>query len=267
MIEQKLQQAAENLPEHSGDYPAVEERVKRKQYKSRPVRRKRLAIAMVLAVLLVGCVAVTEPDYHLYNGTLRGYDPGMDEIYKMRGLAWKDTQKEAEKLGITLPETLGGYPVIDFNRYNLTNQEVPHWYALLAPRYVYHSSFYGVEMEEPYVSPDGIEGTRHWREGAEITYGSTNDEIWRRQFGFDEHDVFVAGNYKLGRGNVEEITSQEYQGYTLYIGKILYETFDYPNWDVTWVDYGRGVVFSVDGEFETPDALIGYAKEIIDLNK
>lgn len=254
MIEQKLQAAANVLPEPRGNFPAVEERIKHKQRtKSRP--RKRLVAALLLVVLLVGCVAVTAPDYHLYNGTLHGYSPA------------EDTQKEADKLGIILPETLGGYPVIAYNRYNLTNQEVPIWWAWLSPRYVYHSSFYGMEIEEPWVDPNGTEGIRIRREGAEITCGPTDDTIWRRQFGYDENDVFVAGNWMLAHHPVVGITSQEYQGITIYIGQIELSLLEHPQWDVTWVDYDKGVVFCIATDAENPDTLIGYAKQIIDLNK
>ena len=255
MIEQTLQNAADKLPESRSDFWAVEEKVKEKKNRSRSLPRRRFAVAMVLCILLVGCVAISEPDYHLYNGTLHGYTPA------------EDTHREADKLGITLPETLGGYPVIGFSRYNLTNQDVPYWYALLAPRYVYYSSFYGVDMEEPWVSPEGIEGTHHWSEGADVTYGSTDDEIWRRQFGFDEDNTFVAANWTLANHPVEEITSFEYEGFTVYVAKIGITFKEKPMWDVSWVDEANGVVFSVQEYYESPDTLIEYAKQIIDLNK
>lgn len=254
MIEEKLQKAANHLPDPRSDFTSVEEKIRQK-CQPKAIPKRRFAIVMVLAVLLVGCVAIAEPDYHLYNGTLHGYTPA------------EDTQKEADTLGITLPETLGGYPVIDFNRYNLTNQDVPYWYALLAPRYVYQSSFYGIDMEESYISEDGIEGTHHWSEGADVTYGSTDDEIWRRQFGYDDNNVFVAGNWALANHPVEEITSFEYEGITVYVAKIGITFKEKPMWDVTWVDEANGVVFSIDEYCESPDTPIEYAKQIIDLNK
>ena len=267
MIEQKLQQAADSLPAHRSDYPALEEHVRKTQYRSKPIRRKRLAIAMVLAVLLVGCVAVREPDYHLYNGNWAGFISGMDGTSELEGWAWKETQKAANKLEITLPETLGGYPVINFNRYNLTDRKVLIQFAWLNPRYVYQSGFYGKVWEEPWLSPDGTEGTRQRQEGAEVTFGPTDDEVWRRQFGFDENDTCVGSNYTTGRVDTEGITCMEHEGITIYAGKVLYDTLDLPHWVVTWVDYGHGAVFCVDGESEAPDSLIEYAKQIIDLNK
>ena len=268
MIEKKLQQAAEALPENRSDFSVVENRITEKARHPRPVRRRRLAIAMVLAVLLVGCVAVTEPDYHLYNGNWWNFIPGLfsdpaDDFEMHDDL----TRKAAEELGITLPETLGGHPIISYNRYNLTTKRVPIQLAWLSPKFVYHSSYYGVEKEEPWVSPNGIAGTRHWVEGAQIKYGPTDDEIWHRQFGFDENDVYTAANFTLANHPVEMITSVEYEGRILYVGQFDFSNYEHPHWEVTWVDHGNGVVFSVNGEAETPDTLIEYAKEIIELNK
>ena len=268
MIEQKLQQAADTLPESRSSFSAVENHIAEKARCPRPARRRRLAIAMILAVLLVGCVAVTEPDYHLYNGNWWNFIPGLfsdpaDDFEMHDDLTWK----AAEELGITLPETLGGHPTIGYNRYNLTTKKVPIQIAWLSPKYVYHSSYYGVEKEEPWVSPDGIEGTRHWVEGAQVKYGSTGDEIWRRQFGFNENDVYTAANFTLANHPVKEITSLEYKDITIYVGRFDFSAYEQPHWEVTWVDPENSVVFSVNGEAETPDSFIAYAKEIIELNR
>lgn len=267
MIEEKLQTAADHLPDPRGDFRVVEEKIRRRKQRIKAAPRRRFAIVMLLAVLLVGCVAISEPDYHLYNGnwwqfTSLGYD--LAEIFEVED---NQTQAAAKKLGITLPETLGGHPAIAYDRYNLTNQETLIQFAWLSPRYVYQSSFYGVEMTEPYISEDGHEGTGHWREGAGVTYGPTDDEIWRRQFGYDENNVFVAGNWTLANHPVEEITFFEYEGITVYVAKIGITFKEKPMWDVTWVDEANGVVFSIDEYYETPDTLIEYAKQIIDLNK
>ena len=268
MMEQKLQNAANALPENRSDFSAVENRAAQKARRLKPLRRKRLAIAMVLAILLVGCVAVTEPDYHLYNGNWWNFIPGLfsdpaDDFEMHDDL----TRKAAEELGITLPETLGGNPIIGYNRYNLTTKKVPIQLAWLSPKYVYHSSYYGVEMEEPWGSPNGISGTRHWVEGAQVKYGPTDDEIWHRQFGFDENNVFTATNFTLANHTVAAITSVEYEDITIYVGQFDFSTYEQPHWEVTWVDTESGAVFSVNGEAETPDTLIEYAQQIIDLNK
>jgi hypothetical protein len=268
MIEEKLQSAANALPENFNDFSAVENRIADKANRSMPLRRRRLVIAMVLAILLVGCVAVTEPDYHLYNGNWWQFLPGLyEDPAKTFDLHWEQTQKATDKLGITLPETLGGYPVISYNRFNLTTKKVPIQIAWLSPKYVYHSSYYGMEKAESYISPEGIEGTRHWREGSSILYGSTDDEIWRRQFGFDENNVFTASNHTDSWLQLDKITALAYMDFTLYVCKITSEELEFTNWKVTWVDDNNGVVFSIDSQWEDSDALTEYAKQIIDLNK
>ena len=267
MIEEKLQNAANHLPDPRGDFLSVEEKVKQKRYRPRATPKRRFAIVMVLCILLVGCVAVSEPDYHLYNGNWWQFLPGAFDLAEILNLEIEQTDTAAEKLGITLPETLGGNPVVDFNRYNLTNQKTLIQLAWLFPRYVYYSSYYGVEMAEPYITEDGREGTRHWREGADLIYGSTEDEIWRRQFSFDENDAFTFRNSDETWLTPGEITSFVHEGITVYVGDVTLDTLDLPLWKVTWVDEENNVAFCVQGEFETPDTLIGYAKEIIDLNK
>ena len=268
MIEKKLQTAADALPENFSGFSAVEKRIEEKATRHRSLRRRRLVIAMVLVILLVGCMSVTVPEYHLYNGNWWQFIPGLfsdpaDDFALHDDL----TMKAAKKLGITLPDTLGGYPIIDYGRWNLTNQKTKIQFAWLSPRYVIHNSYYGVEKQEPYISPDGSEGTMHWNEGASLQYGSTEDEIWRRQFGFDERDVYVATDYTLANHTVAEITFLEYEGFTIYVAQIELTFRELPKHVVTWVDRKNGVVFSLDGYFESPDSLIEYARQIIDLNK
>lgn len=269
MIEQKLQHAAEALPENTSDFSAVEQRLSRKSRRPGSVRPMRLVLATALVLLLAGCMSVTVPEYHLYNGNWWNFIPGVHfdpaETFDTFG---SQTMKAAKKLGITLPETLGGYPIIDFDRHNLTTKEVPLWYAWVNPDYLYFSTLYGYETEVPIIDPDGIEVMAYTEKGADLTYGSTGNEVWRRQFGFDENDVYTAGDYTLADYPVVEITSQEYEGITIYTAQIdvSFPFQEWLRWSVTWIDYENDVVFSLDGWYDTPDEMIGYAKEIIDLN-
>lgn len=268
MIERKLQTAADNLPHPSSDFSAVGERIRQKNRKVRARPRRRLVAAMILTLLLVGCVAaVSEPDYHLYNGNWWSFVFNADEILDLTDFDWNQTQKTAKKLGITLPETLGGYPVISYGRWNLTTKEIPIQLAWLSPQYLYYSTFYGVETEKAFLTGDGSTILAHTQDGADVTYGPTDDAVWRRQFGYDENDVFVASNWTLANHPLVGITTLEYEGITIYVGQIDLSTYLQPKWDVTWVDQKNGVVFSVEGDDETPDALIDCAKVIIDLNK
>ena len=265
MIEEKLQAAADQLPVSRSNFLAVEEKAKHKTSQPKPVHRRRLAIAMVLTLLLVGCVAVTEPEYYLYNGNwVEFWGNGRDSTSDW---AHQETMKEAGKIGLQLPETLDDFPVIDFSRYNLTTKKVPIQIAWLAPRYVYCSSFYGVVNTELWVTPEGIENERFWKEGVEVTYGSIEEDVWRRQFGYDTDDVYAGDNYTRANYPVEEIFSLDLDGITLYVARITASYSEHPLWHVTWVDQEKGLVISVDGYFETPKNLIRYAQKIIDLNK
>lgn len=269
MIEQKLQLAADSLPNPRSDYLAVEEKLKQKRHRPRANPRRRFAIVMVLAVLLVGCVAVaSEPDYHLYNGNWWQFIPGVlfDPVDEF-GLEDDQTMKAAKKLGISLPETLGGEPIISFGRNNLTTKKVPIQIAWLSPHYLYYSTFYGVETEKAFLAEDGTTFYAHTLEGTGITFGPISDDIWRRQFGYDENDTFVASNWTLANHPVVGVSSHEYEGTTIYVAQIDLSMYLLPKWDVTWVDYEKGVVFSLEDDAETPDLLIEYAQEIIDLNR
>ena len=268
MIEKKLQQAVSSLPEYSGSFDAVEVRAEEVHF--RPRFRPRLALVCMLALLLVGCMSVTVPEYHLYNGNWWHFIPGVHfDPAKEFNTYGKQTMTAAEKLDITLPETLGGYPLIDFDRNNLTTKAVPLWYAWVNPDYLYFSSQYGYETEVPLPNSDGTEDMCYMKKGADLTYGPTDNEIWRRQFGFDENDVYIAGNYALADYEVLEITSQDYEGITIYTALIdtTFPNQDWLAWSVTWVDHDNGIVFSLDGWYDAPDDLVEYAKEIIDLNR
>jgi hypothetical protein len=59
----------------------------------------------------------------------------------------------------------------------------------------------------------------------------------------------------------------EYEGFIIYTCKLTSDDLDFVNWKITWVDVGNGVAFSLDSQWETPETLIEYAKEIIDLNR
>ena len=120
MIEQKMQNAANALPESNLEFSAVERRMAEKSRRPKPNRRMRLVLAMVLAVLLVGCMSVTIPEYHLYNGNWWQFLPGIyEDPAKAFDLHWDQTQKAAAELDIILPETLDSKPVIGYNRFNL----------------------------------------------------------------------------------------------------------------------------------------------------
>lgn len=273
MIEQKLQLAADSMPEPECDFLAVEERTKKeKQQRKTAPKRRRLAVVLSLAVLLVGCVAgTTVPEYHLYNGSFDilflgiGFDVLLEEI------GWDPTlnsaKRAAEGLGWTVPETLGGSPCYDAVKYNLTTEESHYLTAMLFHTYTYYSVDYGFEMVTEITMEDGHPSDAHWTDAdAELYFGSMDNEVWHRQFGFDENDVWV-GTSSLRKP--EDIYSLEHEGFTLYVGTYRYDNdfyglTSYYGQYIHWVDYDHNTAFALYARDDTPDFAIECAKELID---
>lgn len=270
MMEQKLQQAADALPEPELDYLAVEEAWKNRnaQPKQKP-KRLRLAILVCLALLLVGCVAgPTVPEYHLYNGSLSLLFPGLafDDFCDIIGHdpELNSAKKVAEELGWTIPDTLGGSPCYGADKFNLTTQE-SHWFiAMLFHHYTYHSVDYGYEMITEVTVEDGHQSDAHWtKDDVRITFGSMDNEVWRRQFHFGEDDVWVAPE-----GSVD-VHSLKYEGFTLYVSTYPLDSDFFGLLSqylqrIYWMDYDHNTVFSLTAQDDTPDFVIACAKELID---
>lgn len=276
MIEQKLQMAADNLPEPGSDYLSVEERMKKKkqQRKTTP-KRRRLAIVLSLAVLLVGCVAgPTVPEYHLYNGSFDLLFPGIGFDVLFEEMGWDPTlnsaKKAAEDLGWTVPETLGGSPCYGAGKYNLTTEKSHYLTAMLFHTYTYYSVDYGFEMVTEITKEDGHQSDAHWTDAdASLTFGSMDNDVWRRQFGFDKNDVWVGFN---GLAEYEDSFVLDYEGITLYVGTRRYDSdfyglYSYYGQYIHWVDYDHNTAFSLYTRDDTPDFAIECAKDLIDQMK
>ena len=275
MIEQKLQQAANALPEPKGDFLAVEEAFKKQQTQAPMHQRKRRRLAWILciAMLLTGCVmGPTVPEYHLYNGDLGLLFPGIafdalcDEIGQDPEL--NSAVKTSEDLGWTIPEALGNSPQIGADKFNLTTQKSNWFMAMLFHHYTYHSVDYGFEMETEITLENGTPSTAHWTDkDVELTFGSMDNDVWRRQFGFDENNIWIG---HINSNPPESTFAIEYKGYTLY-GSSFYdgENFfyglvsDYRHY-IHWVDSDHNTVLYLYARDDTPDFVISCAKELID---
>lgn len=273
MMEQKLQQAANTLPEPTLDFLSVEEASKNKQNAPRPRgQRRRLATMVCLCLLLVGCVAgPTVPEYHLYNGSLALLFPGIafDEFCDLldRDPELTSAQKFAEELSWSIPQTLGGSPCYGAEKYNLTTKESNWFMAMMFHHYTYHSIDYGYEMETDITREDGTSSSAHWTDAdVELTFGSMDNDVWRRQFSFDENDVW-SGNSKYF--DFIDSFSLEYDDYILYVGTRQFHDDFYGLLSscgqyVSWVDYDQNTVFCIYCRDDTPDFAIDCAKELID---
>lgn len=252
MIEQKLQQAANRMPEHTDNYPSVEEAARNRH--SQPRRRPASHLALILCVclLLVGCVAgPTVPEYHLYSGAIPA------------GAA----QRAAKDAGWTIPETLGESPMLEERKYNLTTKETSYLMAQLFYHYTYHAVEYGHKMETDITLEDGSHSVAVWEDAdVDLTFGSTDNEVWRRQFSFDENDVWTGNSKYL---DFIDSYSLEYNGFTLYVGTCRFDNDFYGLLSfycqfVSWVDHDRNTVFQISARDDTPDFAIQCAKELID---
>lgn len=274
MIEHRLQQAVDKLPAPKRDYLSVEAALKQQQNRTPFRKRRRCRAVPVLCVmlLLVGCVAgPTVPEYHLYNGSLGLLFPGIafDEICELAG---KDPEldsakKVTENLDWTIPETLGGSPCYGAEKYNLTTKESNWFMAMLFHHYTYHSVDYGYEMETEITHEDGTPSTAHWTDAdVELTFGSMENDVWHRQFSFDENDVWVGKNKYF---DFADTYSVEHGDFTLYVGTCQFDD-DYfglissCGQYVSWVDYDHNTVFQIYCRDDTPDFAIACALELID---
>lgn len=274
MMEMKLQQTADALPEPKLDYLTIEEAAKKLVTSPAVYRKKRRRVALIccIALLLVGCVAgPTVPEYHLYNGSYYVLFPGIafDVLMEELGidLTLNSAKSAAEDLSWAVPETLGGSPFLRAEKYNLTTKESHYLTAMLFHHYTYHSIDYGFEMETEITLEDGSPSTASWDENdVRITFGSMDNEVWRRQFGFDEDDVCITYTEDL---NFTDTYSLEYEGFTLYVGTRQFKSDFYGLLStcgqyVSWVDYDHNTVFCIYARDDSPDFAIACAQELID---
>lgn len=276
MLEHTLQQAVDNLPEPTLDYITIEESAKKQR--SSPVllrkKRRRVALMLCLSLLLVGCVAgPTVPEYHLYNGSLSLLFPGIAFDVICEEMGWdaelSSAEKTAENLGWTIPNTLGESPKIGADKYNLTTQESHYLLAMLFHHYTYHSVSYGYEMETEITREDGTPSTAHWTDAdVRITFGSMENEVWHRQFGFDENDIWAGAN--IGGDDLVNSYPVDYNGVILYVATYYSgENFfyglisDYRQY-IHWIDYDHNTVFQIYARDDTSDFAIACAQELID---
>ena len=252
MIEQKLQQAADRLPEHTDNFLSVEETVRSRQSQPRRKPTPHLALMFCVCLLLVGCVTVpTVPEYHLYSGAISA------------GAA----QRAAKDAGWTIPETLGKSPKLEERKYNLTTKETSYLVAQLFYHYTYHAVEYGHKMETDITLEDGSPSVAVWEDAdVDLTFGSMDNEVWRRQFSFDENDVWIDSSKHL---DYIDSYSLQYEGFTLYVGTCkfdndFYGLLSYYCQFVSWVDHDHNTVFQISARDDTPDFAIACAKELID---
>ena len=177
--------------------------------------------------------------------------------------AWSDLEMEAERYDCRLPRELDGIPFLNMQVYGHVPQGASHVEALLNPRYRPVKVEYGYHQSE---TGRDCESEMGWDEQVlGVSFGTTENELWRYYFEMDENGVWTACGVPDSYGIVE------YKGIILQIGDQVHydellEREVYTRW-VHWVDKDRQVAFAVhETDYAEPDRVVECAKQIIDLN-
>lgn len=222
----------------------------------KPARRKKRTVILIVAALaLLLCGAGwAKMQYGMW--------------YLIGSRAYSDLENAAEKYGVVLPETLDGTSFYEYNIYGLVPQGAPYVVALTNPSYKPRTVTYGWGGSVTETYPNGsLRSENTWTEtDLRLHFGTTENELWRYYFQFDENGVWT--NCEVP----ESYEVIEYKGITLQVGDtFFYDDYlgcnRYTRW-VHWVDEEKRVVFALSEiDYEDPNRVVECAKQIIDMNK
>lgn len=247
-MEDKLMMAASELPEPETSFGALSDKVevpkRRRAWKKTPV-----VLAAVLALLLCGM------------GWMKAANYGMWVLYQSR--TWSELEATGEEYSIRLPEQLDGVPFLEFRVFGHTHRGASGMEALLNPLYRPVSVDYGYKIRER--SDDGTSYVAWFDTVLSVSFGTTENELWRYYFQFDENDIWTGWEVP------ESYDTLEYKGIMLQIGDTTsysaLEDRDVCTRWVHWIDEERHVAFGIsETDYSDPDRVVECAKAIIDLN-
>jgi len=261
MIETKLHQAAQALPKPTSTFSQIQEKAYRSQRRSAfGVRQyRRVAALLVCVVLLMGSAAIaatTEVDY---------------SAWASRSREFADCARIADKLGITLPESMGDSPFYEITTLYVVPEGTTYLQALSTPTYQWYDVNYGIQEITRTEHSESIEVSDEYS----LALGTTDGELWGYVFSLDESGIWALENTLPGSYQTEE-----YKGITLQMGTTVNysvesdsEIFSYHH-KVIWLDANNHVVFVLnmstyaeeDAAYKFPDTMIEFAKSIIDQN-
>lgn len=267
MIEARLYQASQALPEPTTSFSEIEEKAYRGEKNQSYRTRRRRIIAAVLActILLLGGVviaATTDASYCAWVGYSSSF---------------RAVEKTAGKLGVALPENLDDSPFYQFQKMYVVPEDTTYLWALIKPTYRYYSVEYCVHDYVREYTSDSMGYSAHdvFYDKYSISFGSTDNKLYKYIFSLDESGERILDDEGSG-----SYRSEEYHGVTMQIGT---EAYAIPDSDeifwfehrVIWIDTDNHVVFSIfknarveeDGADQFPDEMIEFAKEIIDMNR
>jgi len=219
-------------------------------YKAAPLRRKTVVVLAAVLVLVLLCgMGWAKTQYGMWLlGTSR---------------AWSDLEMETDRYDCQLPRELDGVPFLSMQVYGHVPQGASHAEALLNPRYIPVTVEYGYHVRG--TASDGECGLRWDEKVMGLSFGTTENELWRYYFGMDERGVWTASDVP------ESCYTMEYRGIILQIGDTarydeLLGREVYTRW-IHWVDEERQVAFSLhETDYSDPDRVVECAKQIIDMN-
>jgi len=261
MIESKLYQAAQALPTPTSTFAQIQQKASRNQRSLFAVVRqyRRVAAILVCTILLMGITtiaATTEVDY---------------SAWASRSREFVDCVRIADKLGITLPQSIGDSPFREVTTLYVVPEGTTYIEALSTPIYRWYDVEYGVQNIVRTEHSETIEVNDEYS----FAFGSADGDLCGYVFSLDESRTWALDNTLPGSYQTEE-----YKGVTLQMGTIVHynvesdsDIFSYHH-KVIWVDTNLNVVFVINKSFyaeenaadKFPDKMIEFAKSIIDQN-
>ena len=250
-MENKLKSEIQALPVPELEFHALEVPAGNRKPARRRKKTAAVLVAAMLALLLCGMgwakVSMRYGLWHLIDSR-----------------AYSDLARAAKKYDVVLPEMLDGVPFCDYAIYALSSRDDTWLEAVVNPAYTPRSVTYGYQRVETETYPDGnLSSETRWTQSVlELDFGTTENELWRHYFEFDENDSWTGWNVP---GSYETV---EYKGIAIQVGTVAS-----PHSGTRlcrracWIDEEKQVILSLsEWDFNDPDRVVECAKAIIDLN-
>lgn len=264
MIETKLYQAAQSMPEPKADFLAIEEAAKAKKSRGTHIsRRRRLAVTVCLVALLLGITTVGAANTEI--------DMSMWATFSLIPMPVE------HRLGIQIPKSLGDSDYLETTNLHTVPKGTTYLEAVINPAYRWYSIDYGARVQVVEETGNGSSKiTWETQNPYELDVGSTKNELWKYTFCFTDEGIWERSDILP-----DTYRTEEYNGITLYCGTKVYyyepslgldhtsRTYYY----AAWVDEAHQTVFVLSTDvYDTdsivpPTELLEYAKQIIDMNK
>ncbi|MBE6037664.1 MAG: hypothetical protein E7218_00455 [Anaerofustis stercorihominis] len=250
MIETKLRNAVEKLPQAKSTFYDVSQRAGSKRKLSNT--GKRAALLAVVMILVCGVVfaGVTEADFGAWVTHSDSYT---------------DAAKIADEIGITLPEHLGDSPFYNITTMYVVPDGTSYLEALTTPVYKWYSADFGIKTVE--YDGDGRGYSPVVYDSITLSFGDTENEMWKYVFGANADGSWSSDDY-------DNVSMIEYEGITIQLSeKTLYsaegDELSDIGYRIKWVDSRNNSVFVLHmsgSPYDGAEEIIGIANSIITVN-